>query len=61
MRTAPVAGDPLGANAAVGKPLGFLGIDLKTRRRNRVNGRVSAVAADGCIELAVDQTFGNCP
>jgi len=56
----PVPGDALEGALVAGADLGLLGIELATRRRNRVNGRV---AADGsrAIVCAVDQTFGNCP
>ncbi|MFC7049654.1 pyridoxamine 5'-phosphate oxidase family protein [Emcibacter nanhaiensis] len=43
-----------------GQQLGVLGLDLSTRRRNRVNGRVIA-REDGFTILRVDQAFGNCP
>jgi predicted pyridoxine 5'-phosphate oxidase superfamily flavin-nucleotide-binding protein len=56
----PVAGDPLAEALVPGAPLGLLGIELPTRRRNRANGRVAAAAADG-VALAVEQSFGNCP
>ncbi len=56
----PVAGDPLAEGLRPGAPLGFLGIELHTRRRNRVNGVVSAVSERG-FELDVEQTVGNCP
>lgn len=56
----PVAGDPLAEGLHAGAPLGFLGIELHTRRRNRVNGVVQAVRPDG-FDLAVEQTVGNCP
>ncbi len=56
----PAAGDALEGAFASGVDVGFLGICLATRRRNRVNGRVSAAGAEG-FEVAVDQTFGNCP
>lgn len=42
-----------------GMPLGMLGIELATRRRNRVNGIVSDVHAGG-FALQVRQSFGNC-
>ncbi|PFN80693.1 FAD-binding oxidoreductase, partial [Bacillus sp. AFS076308] len=35
-------------------------IELHTRRRNRLNGRVSAVTASG-FGVTVEQSFGNCP
>jgi predicted pyridoxine 5'-phosphate oxidase superfamily flavin-nucleotide-binding protein len=56
----PLPGDPLADNLALGQPLGGLGIQLETRRRNRVNGKVVALAAQG-FSLRVDQSFGNCP
>jgi predicted pyridoxine 5'-phosphate oxidase superfamily flavin-nucleotide-binding protein len=56
----PLYGDPLAETLQVGSDIGFLGIELHTRRRNRVNGVVSAIAPDG-FKVQVSQTFGNCP
>lgn len=56
---ATLPGDPLAEQLRLGAPLGALGIELSTRRRNRLNGRVVAVA-DGAFALEVDQSFGNC-
>lgn len=56
----PVPGDPLAEGLKPGAPLGFLGIELHTRRRNRVNGRVGRVREDG-FSVDVEQTVGNCP
>ncbi len=56
----PVPGDPLKDTLTPGVPIGLLGIELETRRRNRVNVRVSETGPRG-IELTVDQAFGNCP
>jgi uncharacterized protein len=56
----PVTGDPLLQGLVPGAPLGFLGIELHTRRRNRMNGRVESVA-EGRLRVAVEQTVGNCP
>lgn len=53
--------DPLLADLSPGKPLGCLGMELHSRRRNRVNGTVEAITPDGGIEMRVDQSFGNCP
>ncbi len=53
-------GDPLAAGLAVGAPLGFLGIEIPTRRRNRLNARVTELA-DAGFSVSVDQAFGNCP
>lgn len=58
--TLPEADDPLAANLRAGTGLGLLGIELPTRRRNRMNGRVEAVS-DGGFAVAVQQSFGNCP
>jgi hypothetical protein len=52
--------DPLAASLKPGAPLGLLGIQPHTRRRNRLNGHV--IAADGAMfRVNVDQSFGNCP
>jgi predicted pyridoxine 5'-phosphate oxidase superfamily flavin-nucleotide-binding protein len=56
----PAPDDPVRAHLKAGTPAGLLGIDLGTRRRNRLNGIVAQAASDG---FAVDvlQSFGNCP
>jgi uncharacterized protein len=56
----PLFGDPLTTILAEGIDIGFLGIELPTRRRNRVNGIVAAIHSDG-FEVQVRQSFGNCP
>jgi predicted pyridoxine 5'-phosphate oxidase superfamily flavin-nucleotide-binding protein len=56
----PVPGDVLGDALRVGAPLGLLGIELHTRRRNRLNGTVIE-ASPGRIVVHADQSFGNCP
>jgi hypothetical protein len=43
-----------------GADVGILGIDLSTRRRNRLNGIVSAIR-DDAIEIEIVQAYGNCP
>ena len=43
-----------------GADLGILGIELSTRRRNRVNGRVMSGDSDNVV-FGVEQAFGNCP
>ena len=55
-----VVGDALAGGLGAGADVGILGIELATRRRNRVNGRVVSTDAGG-ISLAVEQSFGNCP
>jgi predicted pyridoxine 5'-phosphate oxidase superfamily flavin-nucleotide-binding protein len=54
----PQAGDPL--SLQLGMPLGLLGLEPHTRRRNRLNGTVVALDSHG-FTLQVDQSFGNCP
>ena len=56
----PLSGDPLNHTLCKHADIGLLGIDLETRRRNRVNGRIQAVSEDG-FAIAVTQSFGNCP
>jgi len=52
--------DPLRACLKPGAQLGLLGIEMHSRRRNRLNGRISSLNDNG-FSLAVDQSFGNCP
>lgn len=56
----PFAGDRLGEHLATGASLGLLGLEPQTRRRNRMNGRVTVLDDRGFV-VAVDQSFGNCP
>jgi ferredoxin-NADP reductase/predicted pyridoxine 5'-phosphate oxidase superfamily flavin-nucleotide-binding protein len=51
--------DPLAASLSKGGPVGVLGIDLATRRRNRLNGTLTTTSQG--YALQVDQSFGNCP
>jgi predicted pyridoxine 5'-phosphate oxidase superfamily flavin-nucleotide-binding protein len=43
-----------------GQPIGLLGIDFSTRRRNRANGKVRTWV-DGKLTVDVLESFGNCP
>jgi len=52
--------EPLLSRLGEGSEVGTLGIDFRTRRRNRVNGIVSAVNV-GSVSIGVRQSFGNCP
>ena len=52
--------DPASAGMREGDAIGLLGIELHTRRRNRVNGILGASGGDG-LRFEVDQSFGNCP
>jgi uncharacterized protein len=56
----PLLGDPLNDILTDGIDIGLLGIELHTRRRNRLNGVVSKMQADR-FEVQVRQSFGNCP
>lgn len=56
----PLESDALRGALAVDAPLGLLGIEPHTRRRNRMNGTVVDVSDRG-FTVEVDQSFGNCP
>lgn len=43
-----------------GQKIGMLGIQLSTRRRNRVNGVIQTIG-DESFSIQVEQSFGNCP
>jgi uncharacterized protein len=43
-----------------GAPVGLLGLEPHTRRRNRMNGRLLALSGEG-LSVGVVQSFGNCP
>ena len=60
---APGLGDALAHAFVPGADIGILGIELSSRRRNRLNGRIREGGGDsgGAIICGVDQTFGNCP
>jgi uncharacterized protein len=51
--------DPVASRLVEGAGVGLLGIDLATRRRNRANGRIASIGRDG-LDIAVEQSFGNC-
>ncbi|OEC36229.1 hypothetical protein SAMN05216600_10117 [Pseudomonas cuatrocienegasensis] len=52
--------DPAAAGLQPGQAIGLLGIELHTRRRNRINGVIQQVSADG-LAVAVEHSYGNCP
>ncbi len=52
--------DPATASLADGAAVGLLGIELHTRRRNRMNGTLRQLADQG-FTIAVEHAFGNCP
>ncbi|GAB5454190.1 MAG: pyridoxamine 5'-phosphate oxidase family protein [Henriciella sp.] len=45
---------------AIGNRVGFLGLELSNRRRNRMHGFISAMDATS-ITISVVQSYGNCP
>lgn len=56
----PEPNDPAQEGMGEGDAIGMLGIELHTRRRNRMNGIVRRQLAPG-LEVAVSQAYGNCP
>ncbi|MGF6396274.1 pyridoxamine 5'-phosphate oxidase family protein [Pseudomonas plecoglossicida] len=52
--------DPATPGLAAGEAIGLLGIELHTRRRNRMNGVIHPTAS-GALAVGVEQSFGNCP
>ncbi|WP_277372525.1 pyridoxamine 5'-phosphate oxidase family protein [Pseudomonas sp. AA-38] len=52
--------DPATLGLGAGEAIGLLGIELHSRRRNRLNGHVSQASAKR-LDIAVEQAFGNCP
>ena len=56
----PVSGDPLAESLVPDTKLGLLGIELPTRRRNRIAAHI-VDCSNNQIQLEVDQAFGNCP
>jgi predicted pyridoxine 5'-phosphate oxidase superfamily flavin-nucleotide-binding protein len=60
LAAAPLRSDVLAAHLRVGARLGLLGIELHTRRRNRMNGTITE-CSPGRIVVRVEQSFGNCP
>ena len=60
LRARPLPADPLEETLAEGAPIGLLGIEPHTRRRNRLNGIVEHVTDEG-FSVHARQSFGNCP
>lgn len=56
----PDPSDPVAEGWIPGQPVGLLGIELHTRRRNRMNGMLVRTRT-GTIGVTVGQSFGNCP
>ena len=56
----PGGHDPLAGRLQAGAPVGMLGLEAHTRRRNRANGIVAQAHACG-FTVQVSESFGNCP
>jgi hypothetical protein len=56
----PAADDPLAGSLLPDAPVGLLGFQAHTRRRNRANGTVVAAAPHG-VGVHIHESFGNCP
>lgn len=52
--------DPAEGGLGDGQSVGMLGIELHTRRRNRLNGVIHRDRPES-FSVAVEQSFGNCP
>lgn len=52
--------DPAIAGLNKGEAIGLLGIELHTRRRNRMNGLIQQTHSSG-LSVHVGHSFGNCP
>ena len=56
----PLTADPLMETRVPDAPIGLLGIEPHTRRRNRLNGIIERITENG-FRVRVSQSFGNCP
>jgi uncharacterized protein len=56
----PAPEDPATEGLVNGASVGLLGIELHSRRRNRLNGSIVEMSASG-FGVSVAQSFGNCP
>ena len=61
LAAAPAPGDPLAEHASAGGFVGLVALDPATRRRMRVNGRLTVDGADGALVIHADQVYANCP
>jgi len=52
--------DPATPGMAAGEAIGLLGIELHSRRRNRINGLIHQ-ASGNQLAVTVEHAFGNCP
>lgn len=54
------ADDPADAGMNDGDAIGVVGVELSTRRRNRLNGTILRSSA-ASFDVSVEHSFGNCP
>ena len=59
IHASPLRGDPLREGLVDGADVGLIAIDLASRKRLRLNGRV--VMLEGGFDVVVREVFGNCP
>jgi predicted pyridoxine 5'-phosphate oxidase superfamily flavin-nucleotide-binding protein len=60
VRLGPERDDPADAGMGDGAAIGMLGIELHSRRRNRLNGIIHRSGPEG-FDVDVGQSYGNCP
>ena len=53
--------DPASSGMREGAPVGTLGIEFESRRRNRLNGTIGLLPGGAGFSIQVTQSFGNCP
>lgn len=56
----PLPADPLAESLRADAPVGLLAIEFETRKRMRINGRVTA-CCDGGLTVRAEQVYANCP
>jgi len=59
-KVVPVFSDPLNENLKLKHPLGLLGLEFDTRRRNRLSGTLLSYQ-NNQMQIEVTKAFGNCP
>jgi len=60
VQAVPVHGDPLDGHLSRGSHVGLLAIEFETRRRMRINGRVTD-NRDGHWSVQIEEAYSNCP
>lgn len=56
----PHSGEPANLDLSAGAKISVLGLEMETRRRNRMNGTIRSNEGD-TLTISVDQSYGNCP